>query len=202
MKKVKIITSFGKYNDANLEQKAELILNSLENNSFFTTPTPPLTELRTAVEAFDLAIIKAKEGGKTEQLERENKRKELLALLDKLALYVQFEGDGNDVALASSGFSLSKTPQPVGILPKPQRFTVTPKTPGIIILSLKAIYGAKSYQYEYRKKGDEVWLIKTETKPKLLISNLESGTEYEFKVTGIGTNPQRIYSDVLNSFVL
>lgn len=202
MSKTKITTSFGKYSDANLEQKAELILDSLENNAFFTTPVPPLADLQSAVTAFDLSIIKAKEGGKIEQLQRENKRNELIAVLNKLALYVQLEGDGNNVALLSSGFSLSKTPQTIGVLPKPQHFKIIPKTSGIVNLSLKTIYGAKSYQYEYRKKGDTIWQVQLETKPTVLLTGLTSGTEYEFRVTAIGSNSQRIYSDVLSSFIL
>lgn len=202
MRKPRIINSFVKFSDADLEQKAELIISSLKDNTHYPTPSPPLTELQAATDAFDLAITKAKEGGKVEKLERDNKRKELVDLLRKLALYVQMEGDGDDVALATSGFSLSKAPQPVGILPKPQRFTVVPKTPGIVTLTLKTIYGAKTYQYEYRPKGEEKWLVQAETKPTLLLTNLESGIEYEFRVTGIGSNPQRIYSDVISSFVL
>lgn len=202
MRKPRIINSFVKFSDADLEQKAELIISSLKDNTHYPTPSPPLTELQAATDAFDLAITKAKEGGKVEKLERDNKRKELVDLLRKLALYVQMEGDGDDVALASSGFSLSKAPQPIGILPKPQRFTVIPKTPGIVTLTLKTIYGAKTYQYEFRPKGEEKWLVQAETKPTLLLTNLESGIEYEFRVTGIGSNPQRIYSDVISSFVL
>ena len=202
MTKTRIVTSFNKYNDADLEQKAELIVSSLEDNAYFTDIIPPLEVLKTAVEAFDLAIVKAKEGGKTEMLERNNKRNDLIALLDKLALFVQMQGDGNDVALASSGFSLSKTPQPIGILPKPREFTVSAPNVGSISLKLKAIYGAKTYQYEYRRKGDETWTVQTHTKPILLLTDLESGTAYEFRVTGVGSNPQRVYSDVLSSYVL
>ena len=202
MVKSKIITSFSRYNDAELEQKAELILNSMEGNSFFETPFVKLSELDTAIKAFDLAIIKAKDGGKVEMLERNNRRKELTALLDKLALYVQLMGEGNDVALVSSGFSLSKTPNPIGVLPKPQGFTVTAKNPGTITLKLKAVHGAKSYQYEYRKKGDSGWIIVADTKHMLTLTTLESGVGYEFRVTGIGANTQRVYSDILSSFIL
>lgn len=113
MTKIKIITSFGKYNDADLEQKAELIVHSMTSNANFPNPIPPIADVLAATTAFDAAIIRAKEGGKTEQFARDLKRQELIALLDKLALYVQIEADGIDSVLASSGFTLSKVPQPM-----------------------------------------------------------------------------------------
>lgn len=202
MTKIKIITSFIKYNDADLEQKAELIIDSMSGNPNFANPVPPIADLQAATIAFDAAIIKAKEGGKKEQLARDLKRDELIAVLDKLALYVQMEGDGDDVALASSGFSLSKPRQAVGILPKPQSFKVQPENPGSIKLSLKIIRGSKSYQYEYRKKGDEAWSVAVFTKSHFLLTGLESGQQYEFRVTAVGTSEQRIYSDTISSYIL
>lgn len=202
MTRIKIITSFGKYSDAELEQKAELIVDSMTGNANFTNPMPLIADLKAATTAFDTAIIKAKEGGKTEHLNREIKRHELIAMLEKLALYVQIEADGIDAVLASSGFTLSKQRQPVGILPKPQNFAVHAENVGIIKLSLKTIQGAKSYQYEYRKKGEKAWEVIVFTKATLLLTELESGQQYEFRVAAIGTVLQRIYSDVLSSYVL
>jgi hypothetical protein len=202
MTKIKIITSFGKYNDADLEQKAELIVHSMTSNANFPNPIPPIADVLAATTAFDAAIIRAKEGGKTEQFARDLKRQELIALLDKLALYVQIEADGIDSVLASSGFTLSKIPQPIGILPKPQSFVLHAENVGSIRLNLKSIHGAKSYQFEYRKKTDAAWIILVHTKTSLLLSDLESGQLYEFRVAGIGTALQRVYSDVLSSYVL
>lgn len=203
MSKIKIITSFSKYNDAELEQKALLIIDSMSNNSNFPTPTPPIADINTAVVAFQAALTRLKEGGsKQDMLLRDQKRTELSSLLEKLAYYVQMTVDDDGPALASSGYSLSKQPEPIGILPKPQNFNVQPEAVGMIKLSLKAIKGAKSYQYEYRRRGTDGWIIKVHTKVTLLLTELESGVQYEFRVTAIGTAPQRVYSDVLSSFVL
>lgn len=202
MSRTKIITSFGKYNDADLEQKAELIVDSMTNNANFPNPIPPIADVQAATTAYDAAIIKAKEGGKTEQLARELKRQELVVLLEKLALYVQMEADGIETVLASSGFTLSKPRQTIGILPKPQNFAVHAENVGSIKLSLKTIHGAKSYQYEYRKKTDLAWSVMVYTKTSLLLTELESGQQYEFRVAAVGTVMQRVYSDVLSSYIL
>ena len=202
MSRIKIITSFGKYSDANLEQKAELIADSMTNNANFEDPVPAIADLKEATIAFDESIIKAKEGGKREQLMRDDKRKELIVLLDKLSLYVHMKADGDNAALASSGYTLSKIPEAIGILAKPQNFMVRPQNAGTIKLSIRTIRGAKSYQYEYRKKGDTLWEISVHTKTMLLIPNLQSGQQYEFRVTAIGTATQRVYSDIISSYVL
>lgn len=41
-----------------------------------------------------------------------------------------------------------------------------------------------------------------DTKSKVLLTGLESGVQYEFRVTGMGTVAQRVYSDIVSSFIL
>jgi hypothetical protein len=203
MKKVDINTSFSKYNDPELVLKAMLIFNSMTGNLNFATPEPTLAEVKAAADALDAAIVEAKEAAtKTKILARENKREVLTGLLKRLSLYVKLTALDDAEVLASSGFSLGKTPEPVGVLAKPQNFTVEAVQVGTVKLSIKAINGANSYQYENRKKGTEAWDVLVDTKSKVTLTGLESGTLYEFRVTGIGTAAQRVYSDVLSSFVL
>lgn len=153
MKKVDILTSFGRYSNHSLVLKAKLILASMTGNSYFATPDPTLAEIKAAAEALETAIVEAKEGTKAKILAREDRYALLVKLLTTLALYVKFTAKGNEQALASTGFSLSKKPEPIGVLTKPQNFRIEPNDIGTIKLSLKTIYGANGYQYEYRKKA-------------------------------------------------
>lgn len=202
MKKPKILTSLTRLSDDDLVQKAELIINCLTNNDFFTEPKPAITEIQIGLDEFCAAIIIAKEGSKTETVNKTNKRKNLLALLKTLALYVQFQGNYNEIALLSSGFSIQKKPQTIGALSKPENFVVTPMYVGMIKLRLKKIYGAKMYQYEYKEKDATSWNVVTNSKSVLILSQLKSGIAYNFRVTAIGTAPERIYSNTINSFIL
>ena len=202
MKGNKIVLSYKRLNDSQLVQKAGLILECLTDNKDFPNPSPTLEELNLALVEFNSAILSAKEGWKAEQWKRIEKRKQLIELLDSLAWFVQHKGNRNEESLMSTGISLRKTPQPVGVLPNPQAFTIVATNVGTIKMKLKAIYGARSYQYEYRKKGESTWQVFVHTKAVLLLSNLESGAMYEFRVAGIGTNTQRVISDVLSSYVL
>ncbi|RWU07720.1 fibronectin type III domain-containing protein [Pedobacter chitinilyticus] len=201
MQKPKLSTSHSKYSDAELEVKTAGVIAGLTNNPGFPTPIPTLEEIKIALEAFSISVVKAREGGKTETLVRDQKRKVLTDLLEKLALYVQLTSD-DEAVLSSSGFSLAKTPEPIGILTKPQGFSVHPEMPGTIKVMLNAIKGAGSYLYENRKKGEEIWRVTVHTKSNLLITGLESGVLYEFRVAGVGSDPQRVYSDILSSYIL
>lgn len=203
MKKASIVTSFRRNNDSGLVIKTHLIVNSMTGNPNFAVPEPPLADVKAAADALDVAIVEAKETAtKTKILARENKRTALIELLNRLALYVKFTALDDAEVLASSGFTLSKTPEPIGVLAKPQNFTVEPIQVGIVKLSIKAISGANGYQYEHRIKGTDVWSIFMDTKSRTIINGLQSGEQYEFRVAGVGTVAERIYSDVLTSFIL
>lgn len=198
----KILISFSTLSDAELQVKAQSVLDALTDNPFFTNPSPSLTDVKTALQDFVAATSKAKNRDKVDVIIKKQKKEELAALLKTLALYVQLEGQNNEEALASSGFTLKKEPQTIGVLPKPKTFTVTPMHPGTIKINISAVYGAKVYLYEYRIKGEKDWQSHTNTKTSVFLNNLTKATEYEFKVVAIGANTERVYSDIISSVVL
>lgn len=153
MKKASIVTSFGRYSDTELMIKAQVIVEKMKDNVYFIDPDPAIVDIESALAAFEAAITYAKEGNKLQLLDRKSKRLTLVNLLVSLSLYVKLKAKDNGQALASSGFTMRKTPEPVGILSKPQNFKVEPGYAGTIKISLKTIQGAKAYLYEYRKKG-------------------------------------------------
>lgn len=100
---------------------------------------------------------------------------------------------------------LSKTRQPVGVLAKASDFKAVPLYNCMIKLSNKKIFGADSYTYEYTPaptRKDGTWTAVNSTRANTVIKNLVSGSQYAFRVAGIGANPTVIYSDVITSYVL
>ncbi|MBB2147086.1 hypothetical protein GM921_16395 [Pedobacter sp. LMG 31464] len=202
MSKPKIITGFKRYNHTELDVKAKFIVDSMTDNANFVTPIPSLADVTAATTNYIEALSNAEGGGKSQMAIRNQTRKILEGLLDKLALYVEAYGKDDEVILLSSGFSLAKGYSPIGILPKPEGFTVQSIDKGTISLRLAAIRGANSYQFEYRLLGDETWIIRVQSKSSLSLTNLPSGSQFEFRVAAIGSAVERIYSDELKSFVL
>ena len=202
MSRTKIVTGFSRYRDPELDQKAKFIIDSMTGNPHFTSPVPTIEEITTANDEYITARSNAETGDRESVAIKNQKREALENLLNKLALYVEASSNDDEAIMLSSGFSISKHHEPVGILPKPQNFSARPTQKSMISLKLQHIPGAGSYQFEYRQTGVTEWTIEVHTKSNMLLTGLESGKEYEFRVTGIGAAPERVYSDVLRSYVL
>lgn len=202
MKKSKITIALYKLSDANLQVKTEHIIQCLTNNEYFSTPSPPIAEVKVALKEFIDANAIALNRSKLDVSIKNDKRQALLFILKKLATYVQTEGEDNETALISSGFTLQKISEPIGVLPKPNNFKVSPTHPGAIKVSIDKVYGATMYLYEYRIKGKTAWQGITDTRTSTTFTNLNNVTEYEFRVVALGTNKDRIYTDILSSTVL
>jgi hypothetical protein len=203
MKKIRIVTGFMRFTQTKLLQKAQAILQGMTGNPNFPTPTPALTELSAANAAFATALANPKSAANTAL--KKQLRAVLITILNQLALYVQMNGNNDATILLSSGYSLSKTRQPFGVLAKASNFRALPLHNCMIKLSNKKIAGADSYSYEYTLApvvDTSVWTVVNSTKASTVITNLTSGSCYAFRVAGIGANPTIVYSDVITSYVL
>ena len=203
MSKSRLVTGFDRYRDTDLEIKARFIVQSMDGNESFTTPIPALSTVSNAINTYVIALRDAESGAKTAVAAKNEERAALESLLIKLSLYVEATANNNEVILLSSGFNLAKDRTPVGTLPKPHNFSATPTEKGAMLLKLSPIHRAINYQYEYRLANtNDPWSLQLHTKSNLKIWGLQSGVAYEFRVTAIGTDPHRVYSDIISSFVI
>jgi hypothetical protein len=202
MRKQKVATGFTSYAENALLVKSQTIVASMTDNPVYPTPTPTLADVGTAISNYNrnLSATPSKENTQ----EKKQNRLILIEMLNYLSLYVTSTG-GSPAEWESSGFSLTSVPQPVGVLAKPQNFTVKPFQAGSVKLSLKKIAGADGYCFQYAQviAGEPLaWVSVQSTKTKITIAGLVSGAQYAFRVYGIGSNPTIVYSDQVNSFVL
>lgn len=202
MKKQKVLINFSHYSDSGLAAHAQSIVTAMTGNANFTTPTPALTDLATAITALNTAMTNASTGGPTTVEIKNQKRKLLEVVLRHLALYVEAECASDVAKMLSSGYKVSKEPEPVGPLPKPTGFRVQSPGKGEIKLGLDRLQGANSYQFEFKESTATDWSRKISSKTRLLLTALPSGKEYFFRVLPIGTSEVREYSDEISSFVL
>jgi hypothetical protein len=202
MKTSKTLFDFSRYTDAELDQQAQAIVLAMTGNATFPTPDPTLPTVSTAITEYQDALSEAATGDHEAIAIKDQKREALEAILKDLGLYVEKLCKGDVAKILSSGFKASKEGSPIGPLPKPTGFEVMPKGKGEILLKCNAIKGARAYQFEHTLANAIDWIITTETKSKLLLTGLNSGQEYTFRVVPVGSSDIREYSDEVNSFVL
>ncbi len=202
MSSLRIRVSFKNYKDTDLEQKAQHIMQCMTGNANFTNPTPTLAEVQTCIDKYAIALGNVVDGSKQDTVIKNQTRVSLESLLHNLGLFVQLNSKDDEAIMLSSGFDLSKTPAPVGVLPKPANFsTGSSSIKGNVDLSVNPIKGASAYQFEYTETpvtDASNWHTVSSTTPWVTIPNLTSGKEYAFRVTGVGSDPTRVYSDVIN----
>ncbi len=104
--------SFGRYSDANFLTKSTLIETSLTNNPFFPDPVPTLVEIAETLANYADKLTAAGGGGAQNVADKNAARLVLEGLLGQLGLYIMFTAKGSIPALASSGYTLVKEPQP------------------------------------------------------------------------------------------
>ncbi len=201
MIKRKIKIDYSGLTDTELDQKADEVLLGMTGNASYPDPVAALADVTTASNEYRAALTAAATGAKVAIGIKDQKRAALLALLRRLAQYAQLTANDDEAIMQSSGFELTKLPS-THVLLKPQNFHAVAEGKGMIAVSLKKVDGARTYQYEYRKVGDENWKPVLYSKSRLLITDLQSGAEYEFRVLPVGTSTVREYSEAVRSFVL
>ena len=198
--------SNGKYSDAGLSSKTNYIVDQMTDNPAFATPTPPLKDVTDANNEYISALGKVEYGSKADTVIKNNLRAALIVLLKLLADYVQTTSNGDEAIILSSGFDVNKKPTTVGELDKPTGFSVKPgKNKGSVIASCNAVNNANFYEFEYMElpvTPNSVWIQKTSTKSKLQIDGFIRGKEYNYRVAAAGSDPSRVWSDEISSYVL
>jgi hypothetical protein len=200
MRQQSIKRNFKRKSDANLIVSAQTVIDSLTDNDNFPTPQPTVAALTTALEDFQTSVAVAKTGGAEQKSIRDAKKIVLVDLLREEATYIELASAGDVTKMLSSGFELTKIPETIGALGKPQNFQVIPEGAGMLKLSLDGIKGAKSYQFEIKKATDAEWTVLPSSKTKLIVTDLQRGTEYIARVVPIGASDIREYSDEISAW--
>jgi len=204
--KVLINFASSKYTDEALGTKANNILDKVEVNPAFQTAMPIIEELRAANTNYIAALAKVEGGSKEDTVIKNNCRKTVETLLKKLAGAVQTISDGDEAIILSSGMDANKKPSTVGKLAKPDNLTVKPgDNKGAVTMMCDAVEYADFYEFEHTELPvtlTSFWTKDTTKKRKYEKTGLGSGKQYAFRVAGAGSDPSRVYSEIVTSFIL
>ena len=161
----------------------------MTGNVQYPTPSPTLVTITTSVDAFEVAVQEALDGGKIAIATRNAARVELLSLVRQLAAFVQGHCADDLVNLLSSGFETIKAPSPIGPLSPPQnaRLLLTGMS-GELSLRFDKVANAANYSYQSATDDIGPWtedLIASST--RVTLDGLTPGKNYWARVRANGT---------------
>lgn len=194
----RISISFSKFADASFLQKALFIITCMTNNIYFTSPVPTLVVVQAAYDKYAAALNAAAALGRQQVLDKNIARKELEDILAQLGRYVMFIANGDEAKLGSSGFTITKYPQP-RVLLNPGNVTITiGSNPGELI-SQVPMQNATGFNHQITDALptlDTVWSNFITSTSKHTFTGLIPGKQYWVRVIALGTRKQQEYSTV------
>ena len=189
----RVLTSFTKATDGSLKITAMTIHQGLTGNPSFPNPTVPLPALAAAITTYSDALVAQEQGGTMATAAKNNQRVALIALLRKLANYVQDNCDGELATLLSSGFAAASTSRAQTPVAAPFILNVVNSHSGQLLIKLREpIAHAKCYELRYAVIGTDgtpgPWLnggLNSNSRG-LALNGLTPGMSYIMQVRAIG----------------
>ncbi|HET7117026.1 MAG TPA: fibronectin type III domain-containing protein [Hanamia sp.] len=204
MKTLKVNVSFTKLSDADFLNKAEHVLQSMTGNPAFPNPIPTLAEVQAAITKYSNDLVLAQGLGKVNVANKNQSRLALEKLLAQLAMFVMFVANGDETILISSGYTLSKTPEPNHIDNPGNVILSNGITSGEMVSAVKGQRAVKSYLHQITAElptDTTLWESTATSRSKFVFTNLQPGKQYWVRVAAIGGNEQSAFSSIATQFV-
>ena len=146
------------------------------------------------------------QGGKQLTIEKKNARLNLESAMNTAAYQVQDLSGGDEQLIMSAGFDVKRKPAPVGILERPTNVTAKEgPSRGSLEISWDVVPYAYIYEVKYTESPSNTeskWSQTSSTKHRIVINGLTRGKAYVIQVAAAGSNPERIWSDEIISYVM
>jgi hypothetical protein len=181
---------FSRQSDGSVSTRGKAVYKGMRDNDDFPDPPIKLSDLKSAVDDFDLSIAQALDGGKMAFARKEKCRVILVDMLRQLGHYVEsVAGDSMDVFL-SSGFEPAGKSTPTRAI-VPRILKIKQGRSGELYVSYEAFYRqVLYYELRYGQEGPggelpDPWMKTLQSKQArrpALIQNLTRGAIYCFQV--------------------
>lgn len=177
------------------------VISKMTGNVNFATPKVPLADMTTLADDLERAIEQSTAGSKQAKLDRNALVTTAKLDLTAQADYVRSICLGDAAMLNSSGFELSKQPEPVGVPVIPQNVTVRATgRDGELELRCQKSHGAFGYSVFISETDPEIkstWKLLTYTgRVKHMVTGLESYKAYWFCMSAVGAAGESAKSDI------
>ena len=209
MKSQKANISFSRVRDNELASSAQNIVNKMTGNPNFTDPQPTIETIQEATYAYSAALARSKDGSKEDTAIKNACLLGLETWLFTLGNYVNLIAVYDVVILESSGYPISKIPEPVGILAAPSLMVHYGQNPGEISVEMSPIAKASGYIVLYSTlpapTDNAEWYDKLFSGAKGTLTHLKSETKYVFKAAAISPEANKMglynFSDSVEKLV-
>jgi hypothetical protein len=203
-KKIKALLGFNRLKDGDLVTRLNAVHDGLKANPAFTTPPVDLPTFKTNIDTFTTDLAAAVDGGKKAITAKNKQRAVVIKMLEHLAHYVEANCKDDLATFTSSGFLPAPTtrtpPQP---LPQPSISKAVQGITGQLIITIKALRGAASYELRSAVLGPgntpgtwtSIHLPSAKATP---VNNLTPGTTYTFQARALGRLGFSNWSDPVN----
>jgi hypothetical protein len=190
---IKAVTGFAKLLPSALVNLARAVVKGLTGNAAFPSLPIDLTVFTTSINTLSDAIVSALDGGKNAKAMLRKLRKLVIQDLTLLAVAVQNNCNDDPQIFASSGFtakaSVKTANQPVAV--PAFRSLDYGANSGQLLISIKAVAGARSYFVRYAvmngvQPGPWTTLTIPNIQKAYTLSNLTPATTYGFEVQALG----------------
>ena len=197
--------NFDGYAEPELLQKTRAAVLKMTGNANFPNIVPTAANMAIAADDFEAAMANASTGNKDAIANKNAQKAVLQGMMRSWGLYVNLLSDGDLEKLTSSGLPITKEPTPA-VLGVPENLVISQAVnPGTIEVSFKAVDKAINYRYEWAANpitANTVWQGIISTSRKQVISSLEQGSNYWFRVRAYGTRKQETVSSEVLEFVI
>jgi hypothetical protein len=184
-----VVLGLPEYQVPLLLTKARLIVSSVGKSSWFEEPQPSIETIEAAIAALDEAETATLTRAVGTVAVRDEKRRDLVALLQQLASYVQGIADKNPKHAATiiegSGLSMKKAPT----LKERVFVAMDGKNAGTAKLVAPRLAKYDTYEWQYSHDGGETYSDLAPTqKAETLVKDLEPGTTVYFRYRRVTQN--------------
>lgn len=200
----RIKKAYQRSSDSSLLIIAYRVSESLKDNPNFPDPVPSQAELVKLCQEFQTAVSIAARKDRLLSSAKNDKKAELVSMLNQLADYVTVTCNGDRTKLLSSGFDITGDKNDANTLTPITALTVEIGPPGQATSKVKRVAGSRSYIHQYTPdpvSSDSQWVSETVTDNQFTFTNLRSVTRYWFRVIAIGRDKQAVHSPMVSRVI-
>ena len=202
--KLKIKKTYKKPSDTFLLKLKGRILESMRNNSYFPNPIPTHDEVEKASTNFQQSLNVAGRNDRTLSSAKNDRKSELIAMLEKWDDYVTTTSNGDKTMLLSSGFDIAGIKNTSLDLMMIEQLDVEIGPTGQAIVRVKKVTGARLFAFQCTPDPitpESVWTTETTSDRENTFTNLNSIAKYWFRVIAYGRGKQTVTSVLVSRVI-